>query len=238
MDKPKNKVSSRKQKKEIFNILESENWKTEITQIIEQPGQKLLSILFSGLYNASPAIRWHSISSFGILAANTPKEDIEKLRIIMRRCIWNLTEEAGSLAWGAPEVMGEIMANNEKIAKEYYQILFSYIFDNEDGPDNYLEFDELRKGVFWGIARLCELWPDMAQSEKQFIIDRFELETEAEILAILCRIAGLLKLVEAEAFLNKLKSDRRKAVIYHDESFNEYKLSDIAELTLDLIKGN
>jgi hypothetical protein len=53
--------------------------------------------------------------------------------------------------------MGEIMAENEPLAREYYRILVSYIDEN----GNLLENDELERGVMWGINRLAQKRPEL-----------------------------------------------------------------------------
>lgn len=226
------KLNSRKLKKLFFDKLEQDNWLDNIKNEIEEYEPKLMPILFSALYSASERIRWNAISCFGFIAKKMPSEDIEKLRIIIRRCIWNLTEEAGSLAWGAPEVIGEIMANNEQMAKEYYQILYSYIFDNPDGPDNYLEFDELRKGVFWGLARLAQKFPEIARKDANYLMDRYGLEENSDIVAILCWASGMMALEESRDFLNKCKQNKQRVTLYKNYNLENTTIASLAEEAL------
>ena len=68
----------------------------------------------------------------------------------MRRLMWSLNDESGSIGWGAPEAMAEIMARNKKLADEYYKILISY---SEQGK-NYLEHEGLQRSVRRGIERI------------------------------------------------------------------------------------
>ena len=146
-----------------------------------------------------------------------------------------MTEEAGSLAWGAPEVIGEIEANNEQLANEYYQILYSYIFDNPNGPDNYLEFDELRKEVYWGLARLSQNFPDIAVKDSKYLIERYSVETNSEIKGILCWISGLLKLKESRDFLKSCIDDNRKIHLYKNYKYETTTVSALSQESMALL---
>jgi hypothetical protein len=76
---------------------------------------------------------------------------IEDARIMMRRLMWTLNDESGGIGWGSPEAMGETMARNAVLTKEYAAILASYL--NPAG--NYLEHEMLQRGVLWGVSRLA-----------------------------------------------------------------------------------
>lgn len=93
----------------------------------------------------------------GAFVANLADEDIESARVIVRRLMWQLNDESGGIGWGAPEVMGEILARHEGLAGEYANILTSHI--KEDG--NSLEHEPLQRDALWGVARLAQVRPDL-----------------------------------------------------------------------------
>ena len=70
---------------------------------------------------------------------------------MMRRLMWTLNDESGGIGWGSPEAMGEAMARNATLTREYAAIFASYL--NPEG--NYLEHAILQRGVLWGAARLA-----------------------------------------------------------------------------------
>lgn len=82
---------------------------------------------------------------------------------MMRRLMWSLNEESGAIGWGAPEALGETMARNGSLAKEYHRILISYAQEPEYGDGNFLEHVPLRRGVYWGLARLAAIQPDLVR---------------------------------------------------------------------------
>ncbi len=57
------------------------------------------------------------------------------------------------------------MARSEKLAEEYNKILISY---TEDGG-NYLDFEELQKGVISGLKRLAEVDPHMVKEANHLL---------------------------------------------------------------------
>jgi hypothetical protein len=92
----------------------------------------------------------------GRVVAAMATEKPEQARIVMRRLMWSLNDESGGIGWGAPEAMGEIMARNKTLAREYRNILVSYT--NPQG--NYLEYEPLRQGADWAMDRVRGVYPD------------------------------------------------------------------------------
>jgi len=109
--------------------------------------------------------KWRVVKIAGLLLARLAEEDIEHARIIMRRQIWNLTEESGGCPLGAPELMAEAMAMHRRLAEEYANILVSYIIPE----GNYLEHIPLQRGAVWGIGRLAEVYPELVRDAVPFL---------------------------------------------------------------------
>jgi hypothetical protein len=76
-----------------------------------------------------------------------------------------LNDESGGIGWGAPEAMGEIMAQCHRLDLEYNSILISYL--HEEG--NFLEYEPLQKGLIWGIARVSTIYPELFQSASRYL---------------------------------------------------------------------
>jgi hypothetical protein len=106
-----------------------------------------VSPLIAGLFHVGGNIKWHAVSALGGVMAVLAKEDMEAARIIMRRLMWSLNGESGSISWGGPEAMAEIMANHDGLAEEYAYILVAYM--REDGfyspPEILICLDNPRK---------------------------------------------------------------------------------------------
>ncbi len=159
-------------KEKIFSILEKD-YPGFLTHLLDNPPYKTVNILFSGFLSFDEKIRWHSIVAFGVLLNEIAKDSLEKARIIMRRCMWMLNDESGGIGWGVPEAMAEAMVNCYSLAQEYYKIFLSYLFEEKNGKDNFLEFLPLRRGGFWGLARLCVRYPAIFKKDLKFL-DRLD----------------------------------------------------------------
>jgi hypothetical protein len=129
----------------------------EALKKIDIPPKKIINPLLCFLFETDELIRWRAVRGVGITVSAIAETALEPARTIMRRLIWSLNDESGGIGWGAPEAMGEIMAENEALAREYYRILVSYIDEN----GNLLENNELERGVMWGINRLAQKRPEL-----------------------------------------------------------------------------
>lgn len=119
-------------------------------ELLEIPPSKSINPLFSFIQNTDEEIKWRAVRAMGKVVALMASENLESARVVMRRLMWSLNDESGGIGWGAPEAMGEIMAQDKRLRDEYYKILLSYI--DEDG--NYLEHEPLRKGAIWALERI------------------------------------------------------------------------------------
>ncbi len=66
---------------------------------------------------------------------------------------------------GSAEAMGEIMARNNTLAREYHNILISYVTEG----DNYLLYDKLREEVVQGLNRLSQVHPQLVQEVQHLL---------------------------------------------------------------------
>jgi hypothetical protein len=159
---------------------------------------------FSDLCSQDEFVKWSAVRNMGIWVSALAEKDLEAARNMMRRFMWQLNEESGSIGWGIPEAMGEVMARHEGMALEFSSILVSYI--RKDG--NFLEFEPLQRGVLWGIGRLAEVRPRIFYSLQisPYLIP-FLNSPDAAVRGLAAWVAGLIKAREAEKPLEKLLSD-------------------------------
>jgi hypothetical protein len=143
----------------IRNLLNSPDFEDGLRKFDIRP-ETAISPLLSFLYETNELLRGRATRAIGhivsIMAENSP----ESARVIMRRLTWSLNDESGGIGWGAPEAMGEIMAQNEMLAGEYHRILISYLDEN----GNPLENELLERGVLWGIGRLARIRPELVRT--------------------------------------------------------------------------
>lgn len=166
---------SRRLKKTILTLLAQEQAEQVVRELEQFEPEHVVHSLFAGLLSKEERIKWHAVVGFGVVLDRLAKIKLEKARIVMRRFMWMLNDESGGIGWGVPEAMGEVMAVNKILAQEYHQILISYLREEENSKDNFLEYTPLRRGAFWGVARLSQnrralakkAWPKIKASLKE-----------------------------------------------------------------------
>ncbi len=170
-----------------MDILSRKDIAGSLSELDKLPLKKIVGPLFSGILNADPLTRWHSVTAMGHVVGRLARKDMEQGRIVMRRLMWSLNDESGGIGWGAPECMGEIMAGHEGLADEFHCILFSYLVERENGADNYLEYEPLRRGAFWGVARLAGENPEIGAKGFRNALKALSNEDDPFILGCLCK---------------------------------------------------
>jgi len=150
----------RKLKNQVREWLQAPDWEQRLESLEDCTPAELVGPLFSMLLH-SGELKWHAVTALGLTIDRMAGQRMEDARVVMRRLIWNLSEESGNLGWGAPEAMGEIAANNRKLAEEYNRCLISYILQT-GRDDNFMDHLPLRRGAYWGVARFAQAHPDLA----------------------------------------------------------------------------
>lgn len=143
----------------VEEILKSDDFEARMDQLASLGLRRVVNALLAFLCSLDEPIKWRAVVAVGDVVARMAHEEMEGARVVMRRLMWSLNDESGGIGWGAPEAMGEIMANHEGIAEEFSSILLSYI--QRDG--NALENGLLERGVLWGIGRLAQKRPELVQ---------------------------------------------------------------------------
>jgi hypothetical protein len=222
MEERDNKWKGRRLKKEVFVLLKEENFDQAMATIRSLPGRRVINPLFSFLCSLDPQIKWRAIKAIGEVVTNVAKEDMESARVIMRRMIWNLNDESGSIGWGLPEAMGEALARHEGLAHEYAVILESYI--REDG--NFLEHEPLQRGVLWGLGRLAQERPELLKSAIPHL-QPFLSSKDAVLRGLAVWTLGLLGGDEVDAVLAELQSDDTEVTLYLNGTERSYRIGEL-----------
>jgi hypothetical protein len=156
----------RKLKPVVLGILENPDFNNNLQSIHDLPPQKTINALFSFLCSADKSIKNKAVIAMGEVVSRMAETDLESARMVMRRLIWSLNEESGWIGWGSAEALGEIMARNEILAKEYHNLLISFVIE---GTNNYLLYDKLREEVVLGLKRLSQVRPKLVQEVQHLI---------------------------------------------------------------------
>jgi len=208
----------------LRKLLSNPNHKDARLRILELPLKQVVSPLFSFLYAGDDIIKWHAVTLLGLVVAEIANTNLEAARVVMRRLMWNLNDESGGIGWGSPEAMGEIMARNDALAREYSSILISYI--REDG--NYLEHEMLQRGVLWGIGRLSHARPVLMKEIIPSLIPYITAK-DPNIRGLAVWIAAALPSSQLARHIEKLKEDETVIRLYLNEQLTECPISRLAK---------
>ncbi len=220
-------------KQEIIALLKSSDFPKDLESIAGIPIQKILGPLFAALCSEEEEIKWRAVSLIGIKVASLAKTDMEGARAILRRMIWLLNEESGGIGWGMPEAMGEILARNANLSREFAPILISFI--RRDG--NFLEFDLLQRGVLWGISRLAEVQPQRIQSlGAETHLRPYLNSSDSLVRGLAAWVLGLIGGGESISHLKDLLQDEAEINFYKDQKFRKARIREVVSQSLASIR--
>ncbi len=210
-------------KKHVINLLSFEDLAVIFDEISSLPRKNLLNSLFSCLCHSHELVRWHAVSSFGMVVSAMAVDEMEEARTVMRRFLWMLNDESGGIGWGIPEAMAEVMFHSRPLADEYLHMLVSYTMN--DGPElfqdgNFLELELLQEGVLWG---LCRIAPHYGTELKGLGLDEnievYLLSRNVAVKGLACRLAGLLGLKKYKPLLEPARDNHKQVRIYQQGEF-------------------
>jgi hypothetical protein len=207
---------------------------------LDIPPERIISPLLCFLYETDEVIRWRAVRGVGITVSAMAEKALESARVIMRRFLWSLNDESGGIAWGAPEAMGETMAENETLAREYHRILVSYI--DEDG--NPLDNDDLERGAMWAIGRLAQKRPELLLERTRPILRQLNspdpVKRGLALRTLLFMVAqpswSGIETERLEPLIAPLLEDQTAIRIFQDGAFVEHKIGRLAAQLLSMLK--
>ena len=224
-------MSFRQLKKEVFKLLTRDDFSNSLVQLSRLPERQVVNPLFSFFYHADEIVRWHAVSAMGVITAGLADKNMESARIIMRRLMWNLNDESGGIGWGSPEAMGDIMARSDRMAREFSNILISYVLPH----GNFLEHGILQRGLLWGLLRLSKANPGLTYGAAPFVRPFLTSKDPFHRGLAIC-FAETVGDADAIPCLESLIRDNTLISLYIDFRMTSYKLDDLAASAMATIE--
>jgi hypothetical protein len=224
----------RELRKNVLEALEDDDWPSGLAALEVFAPKDLLGPLFACLLDRDKLVRWRAVTAFGVVVARLFAAKPEDARQLVRQLMWRLNEESGNVAWGTPESFGEILARQPALAAEFHKVLASYINEREcKTGDNFIELCPLRRGAYWGLARLAQDRPEMvlcAFDDLALALTSDDPESRAFAawaMKPLLPLAGE-KASGVRACLQVLSGDKTPMALYRDGRLSETTVAALA----------
>jgi hypothetical protein len=216
----------------IVTCLNGESLDAVLREVRQWPPRRAISPLIASLFHGEERIKWHAVSALGAITAALAETHPEAARNVVRRFMWSLNDESGSIGWGAPEALGEIMAVHEGFAEEFSHMLVAYM-----RPDGcYLDLPALQRGLMWGLGRLAGTRPDVLWERDAPVYLQPYLDSEdQEVRGLAARALGLLKVNAAKERIEALKEDPAKFLLYSQGVLTPVTVGSLAGAALEQI---
>jgi len=216
-------------RKSIVTCLYGEPLDLVLAEVLQWPPRRVISPLIACLFNEDERVRWHAVSALGAVTAELAETNPEAARTVVRRLMWSLNDESGSIGWGAPEALAEIMAVHGGFAEEFAHILVAYM-----RPDGcYLELPALQRGLMWGLGRLAGTRPDILRGCDAFLYLQPYLDSEdPEVRGLAARALGLLKVNASKEKIEALEEDPAKFLLYNQGLLTPVTVGSLARSAL------
>lgn len=157
----------------IKELLEAEDWAHALARLRANAGRSLATRLLAALYDDDLKRRWRAAEGLGAVVAQMAQTEGDSAREVIRRLLWSLNEESGSIGWGAPEAIAEILRQSSSLRSEFLTVFLGHL-----DPRRWNRMDPgIRVGFLWGLWRLieeplggilgCECTPALAKSLKE-----------------------------------------------------------------------
>jgi hypothetical protein len=155
-------------KESVAGLLSSPLWRERMDEITDM-GLAGINALFAFLPKDTQTMH-RAAACLGTSVADLAERRPEDARNIVRRFMWHMNEDSGNIGWGIPDAFGETLAASEILARQYKNVLLSYIMELP-GADNYCDNATLRRSCYWAIGRLAEARPVLASKSRPWLAE-------------------------------------------------------------------
>ena len=212
----------RSQKRVLRDLLRNSN-RAELDRWTET-NRNPLRTLHMLLWDSDALIRWRAIDLIGNLTPDGDTGDLTAAREFVRKLLWSMNDESGSLCPHAPEAVAEIMYRSARLQQEFLESWLSF-----------LDEEPFEVGMRCGVVRLCS--QPLTETARQLLtgsLPALQISLcagSADLRAASVRAIQALDGKISESIRNKLASDSETVTIY-DHVSSELVTMSVADLLL------
>jgi len=171
---------------------------------------RTISTLITLTYSDDPLIRWRAIKAIGRCATEMSSARSKIFKNYLRRLFWMMSDESGTVAPHAPEVIGEIIHSNPDEFVDFIPLAISLLdLEPEDKP-------VFLPGILYALGLVGEAVPGSIEDRLEDIEKNLlNPDSQVRAMAVLC-----LDRVQAHTVLLRypeLDQDDGKVQIYCKE---------------------
>jgi len=144
--------------------------------------RRALGTLLTLTFDVEQVVVWRAIEAMGLTVERLASSNKKFLKEHMRRLLWLITEESGSVFWRAPECMAECAARLPDFFKSHLTIAFHLLdtFEEED-------LEHFRPGALWAIGRLIDHARDDLPAVLPLVVEALDRpDPQARGMAVWC----------------------------------------------------
>jgi len=222
------KIGVRKLKKTVLVLLKEKEFHHSLNILCTFPARQVVNPLVQLLNSTEEHIKWRAVTALGVVVSKLAEKDMGSAREVVRRFMWNLNSESGGIGWGSAEAMGEIMACHAQLANEYASILLSYI----DTGENFIENENLQKGVLWALGRLAQIRPHLLEEGAPLLLPFLHSE-DIQLRGLAAWVAQAINSDATRDALKRLSEDNTSLPIYLHGHLTVYQVRELAGGEMD-----
>lgn len=158
-------------------------------------------------YCADELAGWRACWALGQASVVVARQDPEFIRNLLRRLVWSLNDESGSIGWRSPQAMGAVIAADQAAFSEFVPLLVSLLDLEERG---------FLPGTLWAIGHLASQGiPVTASVPEAAARVRTHLQApEPQVRGMAVHCAGLLLDADARPSIQHLLGDPAPLTVF------------------------
>lgn len=135
-------------KTNIKDALSNEDW-SALLQLARQEPARTLRYLTGRLSSADATSKWKAVRALSAVAEDREGMSEHRIRRLLQRFLWLLTDESGNVPFGIPEAFAEVLVARPEFQAEFLPLLCSLAYDPER-----IQTGTIEQGVFWALGRV------------------------------------------------------------------------------------
>ena len=132
----------------LEDALSNKDW-PELARLARREPAKIIRYLTSRLCSADAGLRWKAVRALGVVAGDREAIGETRIRELLRRFVWLLSDESGNVPFGVPEAFGEVLVARPEFQEEFLPLLCSLAYEPER-----IQTGAIEQGVFWALGRV------------------------------------------------------------------------------------